>query len=136
MATIYDYNKIIKILNRLRKLLTFSKGFIYVMLEENGKNIRSSHVRCSTKKIVLKIFAKLTGRYLCQSLFFVKVAGLRPALNFIKKEALAQLFFHEICENLRNTHFEKHLRTIASGDREKYRNSQLTVLVKSAIFKT
>ena len=39
MATIYDYNKIIKIvhLNRSRKLLTFSKGFIYVMLERTGK---------------------------------------------------------------------------------------------------
>ena len=41
--------------------------------------IRSSHQRCSMKKGVLRNFAKFTGKYLCQSLFFNKVAGLRPA---------------------------------------------------------
>ena len=30
---------------------------------------------------VLRSFAKLTGKYLCQSLFFNKVAGLRPLLK-------------------------------------------------------
>ena len=39
----------------------------------------SSHPRCSIKKDVLKNFAKLTGKRLCQSLFFNKVAVLRPA---------------------------------------------------------
>ena len=31
------------------------------------------------KKDVLRNFAKFTGKHLCQSLFFNKVAGLRPA---------------------------------------------------------
>ena len=31
---------------------------------------RSSHQRCSVKKVVLRNFAKLTGKHLCQSLFF------------------------------------------------------------------
>ena len=31
------------------------------------------------KKSVLKNFTKFTGKHLCQSLFFNKVAGLRPA---------------------------------------------------------
>ena len=31
------------------------------------------------KKGALKIFTKFTGKHLCQSLFFNKVAGLRPA---------------------------------------------------------
>ena len=43
------------------------------------KTSRSSHQRCSMKKGVLRKFAKLTGKHLCQSLFFNKVAGLRPA---------------------------------------------------------
>ena len=30
------------------------------------------------KKAVLRNFAKFTGKHLCQSLFFNKVAGLRP----------------------------------------------------------
>ena len=31
--------------------------------------------RCSVKKDVLENFAKFTGKHLCQSLFFNKVAG-------------------------------------------------------------
>ena len=34
------------------------------------------------KKGVLRNFAKFTGKHLCQSLFFNKVAGLRPATLF------------------------------------------------------
>ena len=40
---------------------------------------RSSHRRYSVTKGVLRNFAKFTGKHLCQSLFFNKVAGLRPA---------------------------------------------------------
>ena len=39
---------------------------------------RSSHRRCSVKKGVVRNFATFTGQHLCQSLFFNKVAGLRP----------------------------------------------------------
>ena len=47
---------------------------------------------------------------MCQSLFFNKVAGLRPqACNFIKKEALAQVFSCEICKISKNTFFTEHL---------------------------
>ena len=53
--------------------------------------IRSSHRRCSVRKGVLKNFAKLTGKHLCQSLFFNKVVGLRPA-NFIKIDSGAGVF--------------------------------------------
>ena len=38
--------------------------------------------RCSVKKGVLKNAAKFTGKHLCQSLFFNKVAGLRHATLF------------------------------------------------------
>ena len=37
---------------------------------------RSSYRRCFVKKGVLRNFAKLTGKHLCQSLFFNKVADL------------------------------------------------------------
>ena len=62
--------------------------------------------RCS------KNFAKFTGKYLWQSLFFNKVAG--AACNFIKKETVAQVFFWEFCATFKNTFFTKHLRTTAS----------------------
>ena len=42
---------------------------------------RSSHQRCSMKKDVLRNFTKFTGKHLCQSLFFNRVADLRPVMN-------------------------------------------------------
>ena len=42
---------------------------------------------CSIVKGVLKNFAKFTGKHLCQSLFFNKNAGLRPAA-LLKKRLL------------------------------------------------
>ena len=40
--------------------------------------LRNSHRRCSIKKGVLRNFTKFTGKHLCQSPFYNKVAGLRP----------------------------------------------------------
>ena len=54
------------------------------------KSPKSSHQRCSIKKGVLKNFPKFTGKHLCQSLFFNKVAGLKRLwhrhcpVNFVK----------------------------------------------------
>ena len=52
------------------------------------------------EKVVLRNCAKVTGKYLCQSLFFNKVAG---GCTFIKKETLAQVFSWEFCEIFKNT---------------------------------
>ena len=54
---------------------------------------RISHPEVFFKKGILKNFAKFTGKRLCYSLFFDKVAGLRPG-----KEFLAQVFTCEFCE--------------------------------------
>ena len=63
------------------------------------------------KNDVLRNFAKFTGKHLRQSLFFNKVAGLRPeACYFIKKETLTQVFSNEFCEISMNTFFTEHLR--------------------------
>ena len=48
-------------------------------------DLQSSHQRCSMKKGVLRNFTKFTGKHLCQSLFFNKVAGLRPATLLTKR---------------------------------------------------
>ena len=64
--------------------------------DSSAKEIfRSSHLRCSVKKGVLRNFAEFTGKYLCQRLFFNKVAV-------------------EFCEISKNTFFIEHLRTTAS----------------------
>ena len=46
---------------------------------------RSSHSRCSVRKVVLRNFVKFTWKHLCQRLFFNKVAGLSPAILFKKR---------------------------------------------------
>ena len=48
---------------------------------------RSSHQRCFIKKSVLRNFTKFAGKHLYQSLFFNKVAGLRPA-TLLRKSLL------------------------------------------------
>ena len=55
------------------------------------KRGRSSHQRCSMKKGVLRNFTKFTGKHLCQSLLFNKVAGLRPA-TLLKKRLWHRCF--------------------------------------------
>ena len=53
-----------------------SYQFYYVIL---GSNLRGSRLEVLYKKGVLRNFTKFTVKHLCQSLFFNKVAGLRPA---------------------------------------------------------
>ena len=55
-------------------------------------SIRSSNQRL--KKGVLRNFAKFTGKHLCQSLFFNKVAG-----------TLAQVFSYEFCKIFKKSFF-------------------------------
>ena len=53
--------------------------------------IRNSHRRCSIKRDVLKKFTKFIGKHQCHSLFFNKVAALRPAT--LLKKRLWQRYF-------------------------------------------
>ena len=54
------------------------------------------------KKDVLRSFTKFTGKHLCQSLFYNKGVGLRPA-TLLKKETLAKVFSCEFCGISKNT---------------------------------
>ena len=76
-----------------------------------GKD-RRSHRRCSVRKGVLRNFAKFTGKQICQSLFFSKVADLRPAA--LLKKRLAQMFSCESCEIFKNTFLTEHIWATAS----------------------
>ena len=55
---------------------------------------------CSVKIGVIKIFTKFTGKHLCQSFFFNKVAGLRPA-TLLKKRIWHRCFPLNIVKFLR-----------------------------------
>ena len=69
--------------------------------------IRSSH-RCSVRKGVLRNFAKFTGKRLCQSLFFHKVAGLRTA-TLLKKRLWHRCFPVNFAKFLRTPFLTEHL---------------------------
>ena len=60
------------------------------------------------KKVVLRNFTKLTGKLLCQSVFFNKVAGLRPATLF-KKILWHRCFPVNFVKFLKTPFFKEHL---------------------------
>ena len=69
-----------------------------------GRNgLRSSRLEVFCKKAVLRNFAKLTEKHLCQSLFFNKVA-VGP-VTLLKTETLAQVFSCEFCEISKSTFY-------------------------------
>ena len=55
---------------------------------------KSSRPEVFCKKVVLRNFAELTGKYLCQSLFFNKFAGLRSATLLKKRLISKNNFFY------------------------------------------
>ena len=78
---------------------------ILLATTQQKENDKSSHRRCSLKKDILKNFAKFTRKYLYQSLFFNKVAGLRPAT--LLKKRLWQKCFPVNFANLLRTLFSQ-----------------------------
>ena len=70
---------------------------------KDPSDYRSSRPEVFCKKSVLRNFTKFTGKHQCQSLFFNKVAGLRPAP--LLKETLALVFFCQFCEISKKTFF-------------------------------
>ena len=76
--------------------------------ERAGAVTTCSLQRCSVKKRVLRNFAKLTGKHLCQRLFFNKVAGLRLftminklGLNISRNSAIFQEDLPDVFTELR-----------------------------------
>ena len=70
---------------------------------------RSSRPEVFCKKGVLRNFAKFTGKHLCQSLFFNKVAGLRSA-TLLKKRLWHRCFPVNFAKFLGTPFFTEHLR--------------------------
>ena len=69
---------------------------------------RSSRPEVFCKKGVLRNFTKFTGKHLCQSLFFNKVAGLKPA-TLLKKRLWHRCFPVNFVKFLRTPFFTEHL---------------------------
>ena len=61
--------------------------------------------RCSVREGVLRDFAKLAGKHLCQSILFNKVAVLRPA-TLLKKRPWHRRFPVNFAKFLRTSFFQ------------------------------
>ena len=77
---------------------------------------RSSRPKVFCKKGVLRNFAKFTGKHLCESLFFNKVAGLRPAI-LLKKRLWHRCFPMNFAKFLRTYRNLWWLHTVHIKDR-------------------
>ena len=77
------------------------------------KFYRSSHERCSIKKLFLKISQSSQENTCSRVSFLINLQA--EACNFIKKEILAQVLSCEFCKISKNTFFTEHLRTTASN---------------------
>ena len=77
--------------------LTASLNYVYVSLEFDSTEAAA---RGSVRKGVLRNFGKFTGKHLCQSLFFNKVVGLRPA-TLLKKRLWHRCFPVNFAKSLR-----------------------------------
>ena len=73
------------------------------------EHFRSSHQRCSIKKLLLKISQSVTGKHLCSSLFLIKLQTFRPST--LLKETPIQVFSFEYCEIFKGIYFEDHVQT-------------------------
>ena len=60
----------------IRKIWDKFTKFFEIFEISSEARFRSSHQMCSMKKVVLRNFTKFTRKHLCQSLLFVKAAGL------------------------------------------------------------
>ena len=64
--------------------IAFELALVSLATRMEKNHYRSSRPEVFCKNNVLRNFAKFTGKYLCQSLFFIKVTGLRAATLFKK----------------------------------------------------
>ena len=94
--------------NVISGYLYWNKVLIYPVILLFGRFIflylfRSSYRRCSVRIRVLRNFGKFTGKHLCQSLFFNKVADIRPE-TLLKRDSGSQF-----CKISENAFFIEHL---------------------------
>ena len=90
-----------------------------MILEKNKVRIfRSSHQSCYIEKSVLKIFAKFTGKHLCQSLFLIKLQACLFEKNYFT-------------EHLRATAFESYIGLSWKNDNQILKIQRLGLLRRS-----
>ena len=74
---------------------------------------RSSHWRCSIKKVFIKISQNLQKNTGARASFLIKLPALARIL--IEKKTMAQVFSCEFCKTFKSDFSTKYIRATASG---------------------
>ena len=113
------YQAYTRLTKRVHLTYEISGNYFKLTFDSQLLTVRSSRPEVFCKKGALTNFTKLTGKQLCQSLFFHEVEGLTQVCNFVKKETLAQLFSCKFCESIKNTFFYRTPLLAASNSNKK-----------------
>ena len=110
-----------------QKYIFFSKKPFLESTEfgEIRATVRGSRPEVFCKKVVLGNFAKFTGKHLCQSLFFNKVADLRLA-TLLKKRLWQGCFPVNFAKFRRTPFLREHLRWLLLDCEYSLQNKILT----------
>ena len=86
-----------------------SQAYYNTLVDNRNNNAQKQSPGCVIlKKVFLKISQKFTGKHMCQSLLFNKVAGPRPA-TLIKKRLWHRCFPVNFAKFLRTSFSIEHL---------------------------
>ena len=91
--------------NLSSRYLLISAHFLWISWK-NQKNFKSSHQKCSIKKVFLQILQNSQENTCARVSFLIKL--LVWVLQLIKKETLAQVFLCEFCQIFKNNFFTEH----------------------------
>ena len=91
-------------------------GLTKLNIHSTCLSYRGSHPNCSSKKEVLKNFAKFTGKYLRWILFLMKLQA--RGLQFCWKRDSRTGVFLWILQNFMNTYFTEQTRATASSHKQ------------------
>ena len=81
----------------------YDRGLHHQRVNAKLCNDRSSHQRCSVRKGVLRNFAKFTGKRLCLSLFFNKVAGSKLTVKTpVRRHLFCRTYLSDCFSNDQN----------------------------------
>ena len=89
-------------------MIKWFRMILWIGIKSNNLQFRSSCPELFCKKDVLRSLTKFTGKRLCQSLFFNKVACLRPA-TLLKKRLWHRCFPVNFEKSLRTPFYTEHL---------------------------
>ena len=101
-ATTFINEKFVEFEKEIKKITNRQKAWA----KKTVKQLEAETQECSVE--ILRNFAKLTGKHMCQSLFFNRIGGLRP-------ETQTQVFSCEFCKISKSTFSYRTPPVAASG---------------------